>query len=309
MMKSKLILICAAGFFAVSIAIVFGRPLVAALITESRLESTAPRGDPRPVSSGTRNGTPESSGGTPQDSFEEQLRRLRTFREAGTLADLLNEGDEIERKWGRSGGNEYGHLFLEFLSVLSSRRYADDVGDRCRDLTTRALKKADTFDLEIEWSLLLFLGAFDRDVRLSELERGRRRNGTHLWLHAIRRLERAKDQNFDPDDLPSLSVTPPAQTGLPAGVDPEVIHDPELRAEYQRHINANSTKLKYFGEQLAIRRQEKFFVERGIEYIAKAYSLHPRADDELETLFREFDVSKPVQESIRAEILSRRSQP
>ena len=63
-------------------------------------------------------------------------------------------------------------------------------------------EEADTFDLEIEWSLLLFLGAFDRDVRLSELERGRR-NGTHLWLHAIRRLERAKDQNFDPDDLPS----------------------------------------------------------------------------------------------------------
>ena len=101
-----------------------------------------------------------------QDKFEKDLLKIKGFRNAGTFEELISEGDRVEKQWGNIGGNYYGELFVEFLGILSSNRYAgnNDVMEISRELASQSLKKANTFDLSIEWKLLLFLGAFDYPI-------------------------------------------------------------------------------------------------------------------------------------------------
>src|SRR5699024_10405117 len=69
-----------------------------------------------------------------QDEFQKEWAILQSFRNGGTLQELLTEGEKIEMQWGSLGGNQYGELSLEFLSVLSSNRFSTEVKDICRPL-------------------------------------------------------------------------------------------------------------------------------------------------------------------------------
>lgn len=293
-MKSLLIWKCSTiVFLVIGLGIVFGQAYNKSAETKIKGPDSA------------NSNIPSNSLGQPigmidsQDTFDKELLILRRLRETGTLEDVLAEGDKIEKQWGTAGGNPYGELFLEFLRVLSSRRYADKVGVRCRALAIHALAKADTYDLDFEWHFLLFLGVIDANSEnLSDGEILQRSLGTKLWLHAIMRLEGLKDANFNPDDLPFLSVSPPDGSGYPAGVAPEAITNSKIRATYEKAIAANTKKMLYFNEQLAILRQEKFFVIQGVDYIARAYSVGPTNITELEALLDAFRVSSPVRKSI-----------
>ncbi|HMS40445.1 MAG TPA: hypothetical protein PKE69_09480, partial [Pyrinomonadaceae bacterium] len=94
-----------------------------------------------------------------QDKYKEDLLRLQKFRLSGTLDDLLAEGNKIEKDWWKSG-ESYGNLMLEFLGILTSKRYISD-DDKALNLSQnyviQALRNADSFDFEIEWQFLIKL--------------------------------------------------------------------------------------------------------------------------------------------------------
>lgn len=74
-------------------------------------------------------------------------------------------------------------------------------------------------------------------------------------LHQARvRLNEAIDPSFDSADVPNLNIEPPAATGLPAGVAPEAIADPSLRATYETSIARNQAKAAYYRRQVELRR-------------------------------------------------------
>ncbi|MGB7068423.1 MAG: hypothetical protein WBD22_02930 [Pyrinomonadaceae bacterium] len=237
-----------------------------------------------------------------KDDFERQLQRLRSFREKGTLKELLNEGKLIERQWGESGGESYGKLILEFLGILTHSRYiSDEVIDMSQNYVVQTLKKADTFGLTTEWKLLWFLRYPFSEKDKIELQQ--RREGTKLWLHLLRRLEVEKDENFDPDDLPSLNVVPPAGVRVRfAGMSPEAIKDPKLRAEYEAAIVANAKKLEYHNQQSDLRRDEESILRNAIDYIANAYSVPPKNFEEFQEILNNSKVSNDLKKEIETKI-------
>lgn len=299
-MKSKFILITITiALFVLSVGFIFGQPFFKAILPiesffYTKVINNTPTLNPKEQAT-------ISQSDTLQDKFEKDLLKIKGFRDSGTFEELIAEGDKIEKQWGNVGGDYYGELSVEFLSVLSSNRYAgnNDTMEKSRELTSISLKKADTFDLSLEWKLLLFLGSFDYPIdKLNESQVQQRRERVELWLHAIRRLESEKDKNFNPDNVPSLKVMPPLSTNLPAGVSPQAIQDTKLRAEYEKAIVENNEKIKYYNKQLRIQREEKFFVEEGVKYISTAYLKSPGNLKELEKLLKDYNISENVRKKV-----------
>lgn len=265
------------------------------------IAETVPPENPKSNPSKILNASVNQQNDTIQGEFEQQLQRLRAFRETGSLEELLNEGNKIEKQWGKSGGESYGRLMLEFLGALTHSRYTNDrVQELSQDYATQSLKKADTFDLEIEWRLLSFLRyPHSEKDKIAIRQRAER---VKLWLHIVYRLKREKDENFDPNDLPTLNVTPPRGNIRIAGMSPEAIKDPKLRAEYEAALKANAKKLEYYNKQYILRRDEEFIVKDAVKYISKMYSLPPKNLNELQGLLNNFNVSNNLKERIEAEI-------
>ncbi|MQA36761.1 hypothetical protein [Rugamonas aquatica] len=72
--------------------------------------------------------------------------------------------------------------------------------------------------------------------------------------------------DFDPDEVPELTVEPPPESGLPAGVAPSSIKDPKVRKAYEESLAANSLKNQRYRYQYALR-QEDLRAEAEIEKI------------------------------------------
>ena len=147
-----------------------------------------------------------------------------------------------------------------------------------------ALTHADTFSLDLETHLL---GLLTRDLRAGasgedaenawEKERSAK---AKLWLHAWQRLESQIDRNFDFSKRPA-KVMPPEETGLPAGVAPEAITNPALRAKYEEAIAANMKLANYRNRQLMLRELDRRFPKKAEDYLIRLYSQSPNRIAEL----------------------------
>jgi hypothetical protein len=237
----------------------------------------------------------------PEAVYKDTLARLRVLRETGTLADFINEGDEIERQWGANGGNNYGLLFRELVSVLQSSRVSGEnpgASELSQKYAVTALKKADSFDLETEWFLLTYLQYPLKPPAEDSPEIRKRPEMVRLWLHALHRLESEKDKNFDPDDTGTMNVVPPQGAG-PAGMSPEMIKDPKLRAEYEKAIDENNKKIRYRNHQFQLRRHGPIIIREAIEDISKMYTKSPSDMAELTELMVDANISKGLQKNIK----------
>ena len=63
--------------------------------------------------------------------------------------------------------------------------------------------------------------------------------------------------DFDLETEPSLTVAPPPSSGLPAGVAPESIKDPKIRAEYENELAMNRARTAQYYLQTDLRRAEQ----------------------------------------------------
>lgn len=235
------------------------------------------------------------------DSFGETRARLKILRETGNLNDIIFEQKNIESKWGEVGGISYGLLYRDLLAALTTDKIIKSnsrVLDLSQDFVQTALAHADSFDLETEWFLLMYLRYPTREIELSNDEIIERNSRVELWLHLLRRLEKEKDPEFDPNDLPTLNVTPPDGSNGIAGMSPESIQDPELRENYKKAIRANSVKTEYFSNQVRLRQNESSIIDNGIKYISLMYSQNPFNSTELRSLLEKYDISKALRNRI-----------
>jgi len=80
------------------------------------------------------------------------------------------------------------------------------------------------------------------------------------------------DPHFDWNQPLLLNVRPPEATGLPAGVSPDGIADPVLRAQYKKSIEENAKRIELFNQQDEIKR----FMEEITEQVANWIKLQPK---------------------------------
>jgi len=235
----------------------------------------------------------------PIDIYRDKLRQIENTRNSGTLDDLLAQADQLVDQWESTGGDRYGRLWVELLGCLSTSRMSEQNADaplRGQDYAVIGLRKADSFSVETEWSLLRWLRY---PLKASDLENPSvlPETGTRFWLHLVHRIEKAKEPDFNPDDAGVLNVVPPNGSG-DSGVDPAAIKDPKLRAEYEQAIARNNAKIRYYNEQSGLRRDEPYILRDATKYIVLTYSLAPDKVADLQKLLNDYQISETVRKSI-----------
>jgi hypothetical protein len=241
-----------------------------------------------------------------QEELQSDLARIEVFRRARDLDGLIITADELEEKWSRQDGELYGRLMLNISNIIANGFDDERIYTLSQKYAAAALAKADKFSLQLEAKLLEFIamdiasvqttGAGDSDwVR-------ERSTKAKLWLHAWQRLERGIDKDFDFNDAASLNVCPPAETGLPCGIAPEVIKDPKLRAEYEASITANNEKARRFNQQYNLRLIGEYLPKEAEQYLTRAYSKPPYNLEELKGDLDEYLTDKTLKARIVNEV-------
>lgn len=103
---------------------------------------------------------------------------------------------------------------------------------------------------------------------------------------------------FDFSKMPMLNVAPPFGSEYPAGVAPESIREPEIRAEYERALAENDARNAQYSLQSDLREADKKCLEifqRDIAMHAQRYS-----NVALGALIEETIRSKPRAASLKA---------
>ena len=107
-----------------------------------------------------------------------------------------------------------------------------------------------------------------------------RSRGALTWITLFRHIDQYLDPNFDPNDVPSVNVIPPATSKgvkYPSGVDPNAISDATARAKYNKLLNENRVKLERYNFQHNLRRVNERALEGFHEY-AKHFFAPSRVD-------------------------------
>jgi hypothetical protein len=244
-----------------------------------------------------------------QPQSQTERSRLDSLLRAKDLEGLIRAADEIERKWGNAGGQNYGRLMLNVSDAIVNNFRSDQSFSLSQKYATEALAKAETFSLQLETQLLGFLA---RDLASASGAKSEwireRRTKTKLWLHAWQRLEKGINRNFDFSDRPMLNVMPPQETGLPSGAAPEAIKDPKLRARYEAVIAANVKKGREYNRQFEFRYLDEIFPKRAAEYLARVYSEPPYDLAELRQYLAASHLNQPAIKNLLDEVAKRISQ-
>src|ERR1044072_5278940 len=248
-----------------------------------------------------------------EGEFKADLARISALRDARDLSGLIKWADEVEQKWGQLDASRYAQLMLAVCRATMSTDYKDDrqyyVG---RKYVALALRRADEIPVETEVELVLNLGgdAEQLRARTEETERGNARGRRmQLWFHAWRRLEAELDKNFDPKARPALKATPPRGTTLPAGVAPEPIADPQLRAEYTAAVAAHASKSRAYTRQFQLHQLQEMFSKEAERYVVEMYSTRPLDSAELNRRLDESLASQEVKQKILDAVTTRINAP
>ncbi|HEX8615121.1 MAG TPA: hypothetical protein VF800_27880 [Telluria sp.] len=79
-----------------------------------------------------------------------------------------------------------------------------------------------------------------------------------LWLSIFDAIDSELAPDIDATTRAQLSVVPPPETGLPAGVSPASIKDPAQRAAYEAALAANDERNRRIAYQHKLRTEEEF---------------------------------------------------
>jgi hypothetical protein len=117
-------------------------------------------------------------------------------------------------------------------------------------------------------------------------------------LMAWNQLDAKVVPNFDFSDVPEMSVAPPAASGLPAGVDPSSIKDPDTRLEYEKQLVANRAKTVTYNLQSDLREVDQTLAELFRMQLASRVTWNTRAG--FETLIDNTIRSKARADALKA---------
>ncbi len=214
---------------------------------------------------------------------------LEDLDKADPTRDLAALEDALERLEGRRRGEAWTPEDAVRLLELCNRLSRTAGGEaRRRTLIGRlaglGLERIEGLPWEIEMELLGHLPTTTGDG-------ASRRRAAGWWLRALRRLEADWDPGFDPDDRPFLNLAPPAETGLPSGVDPVAIDEPGLRARYEAALRANRKKTRRYNRQVELRRWREPLIAGVERFLAEVYGTVPEARQELKRLLAEHRIS------------------
>jgi len=230
----------------------------------------------------------------PGEAQQELRLRIKAARETLNMNELERLGDEIETTRNNLKVGDYAALMLDVSNALSSTDLRDDKQYvLAQKFASLVLVKQLSLPADLEAKLVLHL---QEDIEYTKGQVSpeewseKRRTRSETWLRTWRHLKDAIDPNFNPNDLPLANVPLPAGVAGPAGLAPEQIKDPELRAQYQRAIDANNQKAERNRTQAALRRTQDMYGNVMEAYLVRSYSRPPHNAGELEKILKKYSV-------------------
>ena len=230
-------------------------------------------------------------------TFRQQWDSMERFEEARDLEGLLSVAKEIEEAWLSTDVERYGRLMVEMCKHLRSvsyggklrwdlvAQYSRDALEKCQKTAPENLRVRDEISFVGQ---LHYAQKFVQPQPSDEEWLAQRPVKLEHWLRIWSRIEAGVDPDWDPEDVPLPSASPPEETGLPAGISPDAIEDAKLRAEYEAAIEANREKGRTFSEQLHLRR-DRDRLRRYIEwFLREAYGRPPQNGDEAVALLNAY---------------------
>ncbi len=244
-----------------------------------------------------------------EQEFRQDIARIRDVQKSfssgreNSLNDFERFADELQGKWKLEGKEHYARLMLEVCGPLSSGRFREDRRyEVARRYALSALDEPGEISLDTELELTghvvtLMIGP---NAPKGQAWEDSRRKDVEIRLYAWRRLLDSVDPDWDPDEVvPSPNaIAPPAETGLPGGVDPQAVEDPVLRAEYERALEANKRKIEKYSEQYRLHKWLKRYPKRAEEYIVQAYSVAPYNNEELASYLNQYRLDEETKARI-----------
>ena len=211
------------------------------------------------------------------ETLRPDLERIAALEQGRDLAGLEGFVEARLEAWRESGTDCFGHQILRATQAFESGHFEDE---RQYEAVGRYARLglelgAGELPLEVEVKLVLYT---ELDLSSPELPAGAewaelRSADLEHWFRVWRILRQRRDDAWDPSDLPLTKVSAPG--GLPAGVAPEAIADPALRAQYEAAVAANRRKAERYREQVRLRKLGARFTARAEPYVVAAYSRPP----------------------------------
>ena len=234
-----------------------------------------------------------------QDSqLETDIARLDAMRSSNDLDAMRTRIDLDSATW-RSRGPD---AFLLYMYRACAELSSYDIGNssqRALLLGQYAISVLQSRDLPLPQYIQFveFLG-FDPPVMDEAAWEDLRRQKAQFWLEAWVRVSKAIDPSFDFDDRPLLNVAPPFSTGLPAGVSPSSVKNPQLRAEYEHAIAQNHAKIERYNQQSWLKLNGPRVFKEVEQYLVNAYSRAPSDLQELQQLLSRYIQDASVRDRV-----------
>jgi hypothetical protein len=237
--------------------------------------------------------------------LQEDIAHLKLLAKSGNLDSVVASIDRNSLKWRSRDRNDFKVYIFEACSLLGSYDIGN-VSERALLLGRYAASVLKTEDLAIEENVQFveFL-TLDPPTMNEAAWRTLRSEKASFWLAAVHRVAGATNPKFNFDDKPYLNVPAPAGLGLPAGVAPESIADPMLRAGYERAVAVNTTKTLQYNEQFYLKRTAPRFYMEAEEYLVSAYSRAPADREQLEQLLSKYVVDKAMRDRVLFQVPKR----
>lgn len=225
--------------------------------------ATMPTGGKQPTGM-IRSDAPESS--DPLLARQEEFAsRIKAACEKKDIAAMAALGREIETLYRPQNAAVYSRLMWEIASQLTSYDFGTlSRFQAAQDCAMRALSKGEVIPLfqAIKLAFVLQPRIFPEGATAEEQAQLRRTKTTY-WLQAWSRMNKAIDRQFNFAKEPMLNVPLPDPALGVAGIAPEGIRDPVLRAKYAKDIAENKAYAERYSLQYHLKWEEPVYVRQG----------------------------------------------
>ena len=123
----------------------------------------------------------------------------------------------------------------------------------------------------------------------------------NAWLLLLLRIDAAADPRFDPNDPPLTKVAPPDVPGQPSyapGIDPKLISDPKVRADYEKALAENRRKTEASQRHWELQAIDVEVSDGAKRFVNRFYTSSPADQNELRETVVKAGVSAQRQQQL-----------
>lgn len=236
-----------------------------------------------------------------QKQLESDLERVQYPRD--TTYQRFTLFRALDRKWETRPTDYYFPMLTAICGELSSRDWGNSlpVGQKLlRQLSEKGVERS--AKVSLQWNLMFLLFTNEQlppdknPPSILEQEKKRKKRATQ-WLSALSQVQKLAAIDLKTLPLPFLNVSVP-DNSLPAGIEPEAVSDPKVRAQYKAAIAKNSALAQRHREVGNAKRWKATYWPMAKGYFTTAYSNSPRDKAELEALLKQFPMGEAWEKQV-----------